>query len=45
MIGQIESLIDAKQNTTFLTLAKDLEPPGSLTDNMAYDFLFSKVEK
>ncbi len=45
LIGQIESLIDPKQNITFLTLAKDLEPPGSLTDNMAYDFLFSKVEK
>lgn len=22
-----------------------MEPPGSLTDNMAYDFLFAKVEK
>ncbi len=22
-----------------------MEPPGSLTDNMAYDFIFSKVEK
>lgn len=22
-----------------------MEPPGSLTDNMAYDFMFAKVEK
>ena len=45
LIGQIEYLIDNKQNLTFLTLTKDLEPPGSLTDNMAYDFNFQKVEK
>lgn len=30
---------------TFLQLAKDLEPPGVLTDNMTYDFGFNKVEK
>jgi vacuolar protein sorting-associated protein 26 len=45
LIGQIENLVDSKQNVNFLTLAKDLEPPGSLTDNMAYDFLFTNVEK
>ena len=24
---------------------RDLEPPGSLTDNMTYDFAFNRVEK
>jgi vacuolar protein sorting-associated protein 26 len=28
----------------FISLAKDLEPPGSLTDNISYDFAFSRVE-
>jgi len=45
LIGQIEYLVDNKQILVFLTLTKDLEPPGSLTDNMAYDFNFPKVEK
>ena len=45
LIGQIEYLVDSKQTLPFLTLTKDLEPPGSLTDNMAYDFNFPRVEK
>jgi vacuolar protein sorting-associated protein 26 len=28
----------------FIQLVKDLEPPGSLTDNISYDFAFSRVE-
>jgi hypothetical protein len=27
----------------FIQLVKDLEPPGSLTDNISYDFAFSRV--
>lgn len=45
LVGVIENLYDNKQNTTFLQLVRDLEPPGSLTDNMTYDFSFNRVEK
>lgn len=33
LIGQIENMIDKNQNSTFLSLVRDLEPPGTLTDN------------
>lgn len=45
LIGQMENLIDAKQNSTFLQLVRDLEPPGALTDNMTYNFEFRRAEK
>ena len=45
LIGVIENLYDPKQNSTFLQLVRDLEPPGGLTDNMTYDFSFNRVEK
>ena len=45
LIGVIENLYDKNQNSTFLQLVRDLEPPGSLTDNMTYDFSFNRVEK
>ncbi len=45
LIGQIENLHEKNQNSTFLQLVRDLEPPGALTDNMTYDFAFNKVEK
>jgi len=38
LIGQIENMLDAKQSSTFLQLVRDLEPPGSLTDNQVYNF-------
>ena len=38
LVGVIENLYDNKQNTTFLQLVRDLEPPGSLNDNVTYDF-------
>ena len=41
----IENLYDKNQNSVFLQLVRDLEPPGSLTDNMTYDFAFNRVEK
>ena len=44
-IGVFEFLKDPERNITFLQLQKDLEPPGALTDNMAYDFCFAKCEK
>ena len=45
LIGQLENLVDAKQSSTFLQLVRDLEPPGSLTDNVSYPFEFRKAEK
>lgn len=44
-VGVHEYLPDSDRNATFLQLWKDLEPPGALTDNMAYDFCFTKCEK
>ena len=38
LIGVIENLYDKAQNSTFLQLVRDLEPPGALTDNVSYDF-------
>ena len=45
LTGVIENLYDKTQNSTFLQLVRDLEPPGSLTDDMTYDFQFNRVEK
>lgn len=45
LVGIIENLFDKNQNSIFLQLVRDLEPPGSLTDNMTYDFSFNRVEK
>ena len=45
LIGIIENTFDPKQNSTFLQLVRDLEPPGSLTDDISYDFSFNRVEK
>lgn len=45
LIGVIENLQAKNQNTIFTQLVRDLEPPGSLTDNMTYDFAFNRVEK
>ena len=45
LVGVIENLQEKNQNTIFTQLVRDLEPPGSLTDNMTYDFAFNRVEK
>lgn len=45
LVGVIENLYDKNQNSVFLQLVRDLEPPGALTDNMTYDFSFNRVEK
>lgn len=45
LVGMIENLYDKNQNSVFLQLVRDLEPPGALTDNMTYDFAFNRVEK
>lgn len=41
----VENLLDKNQNQTFVSLTRDLEPPGALTDNGSYQFEFRRVEK
>ena len=45
LVGIIENLYDKNQNSVFLQLVRDLEPPGAMNDNVSYDFQFNKVEK
>jgi len=45
LVGVIENLFDKTQTTKFLSLMRDLEPPGTLTDSGTYDFSFNSVEK
>lgn len=40
----IENFNDKAQNLQFLTLSRELEPPGTLTENSTYDFSFNNVE-
>lgn len=44
MIGLIENFYDKNQNLQFLTLSRELEPPGTLSENATYDFNFNNVE-
>lgn len=44
LIGIIENFYDKTQNLQFLTLSRELEPPGTLPDNATYDFAFNNVE-
>ena len=41
----IENQFDKNQTTKFLSLMRDLEPPGVLTVSNSYDFSFNRVEK
>lgn len=46
LLGLIEHYTDKKNMSRFITLAKDLEPQGSLTTEITnYSFSFSNVEK
>ncbi len=40
----IEHVSDKSQMTQFLSIVKDLEAPGALTDNVSYDFSFARVD-
>jgi len=44
LIGMIENFYDKTQNLQFLTLSRELEPPGTLSENSTYDFSFNNVE-
>lgn len=45
LLGVIESTNDNRQMSQFIQLVRDLEPPGTLTDDVSYDFAFNRVEK
>ena len=46
LIGVIEFIADKNaSNVQFLSMARDLEAPGALSDTISYDFTFSRVEK
>jgi len=44
LIGMIENRFDKNQNFQFLNLTKELEPPGTLTQNATYDFDFKNLD-
>eukprot|EP00455_Lapot_gusevi_P003910 TRINITY_DN1159_c0_g1_i12.p2 TRINITY_DN1159_c0_g1~~TRINITY_DN1159_c0_g1_i12.p2 ORF type:complete len:311 (+),score=121.51 TRINITY_DN1159_c0_g1_i12:97-1029(+) len=45
LIGQIELAFDRSNNYVFTSLVRDLEVPGTLTENKTYPFEFANVEK
>ena len=44
-IGQIELFYDRGNNHDFLSLVKQLEPPGEMAQDAKYEFDFHQVEK
>lgn len=45
LIGKIESYVDAKQSSDFMSIGRELESAGILTENKTYTFSFPKFEK
>jgi len=45
LIGHIEILNDKSQSTDFVSMSRELEPLGILSEDKTYDFNFTKVEK
>lgn len=45
LIGQIEYLYDRGNPYEFLSLVRELEPPGELTESKVYPFEFTNVDK
>ena len=41
----IESYLDAKQSSDFMSMGRELEPIGCLLEDKTYQFSFSKFEK
>lgn len=44
-VGQIEVIPDHSSNRDFISLVRQLQPPGELTKSVTYDFDFFQVEK
>ncbi|KAF4661981.1 Vacuolar protein sorting-associated protein 26A [Perkinsus chesapeaki] len=45
LIGQVDMLYDRASSYDFFSIAKDLEPPGVLTETRSYKWKFSSVDK
>jgi len=45
IVGRIECYFDAKQSSDFMSMSRELEPQGVLTDDKNYKFTFNKFEK
>jgi len=45
LVGKIESYVDAKQSSDFMSMGRELEPIGTLNEDKTYNFTFSKFEK
>jgi len=44
-VGQIEMLLDGRNQHEFTSLVKELAPPGDMTRSKSFDFEFRNVEK
>jgi len=44
-VGQIEMFYDRGNHHDFLSLVRQLQPPGELTSGTTFNFEFSQVEK
>ncbi len=45
LVGHLEMFSDKSLSTDFISMSKELEPAGTLTENKSYRFLFPKFEK
>eukprot|EP00358_Blepharisma_japonicum_P006171 CAMPEP_0202940428 /NCGR_PEP_ID=MMETSP1395-20130829/577_1 /ASSEMBLY_ACC=CAM_ASM_000871 /TAXON_ID=5961 /ORGANISM="Blepharisma japonicum, Strain Stock R1072" /LENGTH=238 /DNA_ID=CAMNT_0049634909 /DNA_START=171 /DNA_END=884 /DNA_ORIENTATION=+ len=45
LLGSIDINYERSQTTDFISLSKDLEPPGTITDSSTVPFCFNKVDK
>ncbi|KAL4461707.1 hypothetical protein ABPG73_005699 [Tetrahymena malaccensis] len=45
LVGHIEVTYDNKQNSDFMSMARELEPAGTLFEDKKFKFLFPKFEK
>ena len=45
LIGKIESYTDSKLSSDFMSMGRELEPVGTLTEDKTYTFAFNKFEK
>lgn len=41
----LEMVYDSKQSSDFMTMARELEPAGTLTQDKTFQFAFNKFEK
>jgi len=45
IVGRIECFFDKNQSSDFMSMSRELEPTGLITDDKSYKFAFNKFEK